>query len=212
MAYVYMPNSSEHLTTLYWTMLRGMRKVLLMLKFLSRLFITFATAWLAHVSAHAGQALAVSAEDAQVAVSQGAFVLDVRSAAQFSAGHLPAAALLPADAAQRPLHELATLLSQAGADSSRTLLIVGEAGDANAHALWQRLAQVASGRVLWLVGGVTEWQMTGRALSQDTVAHKAVPQFLTPFEASPSKSNMAGGRVRSSQLLERNLQIKVAAL
>jgi 3-mercaptopyruvate sulfurtransferase SseA len=182
-----------------------------MLKFISRLILAFAACWVVQ-TAVAGPAIAVSADDAHTAVSQGAFVLDIRSAAQFSSGHLPAAAQLPADSAKRPLTELAALLSQAGADSSRTLLIVGEAGDANAQALWQRLAQVASGRVLWLVGGVTEWQMTGRALSQDVVSHKAVPQFLTPFEAHPSKANMAAGRVRSSQLLERNLQIKVAVL
>ncbi len=207
-----MPHSSEHLTTLYWTLAQRLRTVAFMLKLISRILSVVSAGLLAVSAALAGPAIAVSADDAQAFVSQGAYVLDVRSAAQFTAGHLPNAVQLPTDAAQRPLNELAALLSQAGADSSRTLLIVGEAGDANAQALWQRLAQVASGRVLWLVGGVTEWQMTGRALSQDTVAHKAVPQFLTPFEASPSKSNMAGGRVRSSQLLERNLQIKVALL
>jgi rhodanese-related sulfurtransferase len=206
-----MRNTSEHLTTLYWTRLSGLLKVQVMLKFLSSL-LALASVVLTSVAAHAGQAQAVSADDAQLALSQGAYVLDVRSASQFAAGHLAAAALLPSDAAHRPLAELAALLSQAGADSSRTLLIVGEAGDANAQALWHRLAQVASGRVLWLVGGIAEWQMTGRPLSKDVVAHKAVPQFLAPFEADPNKASMAGGRVRSSQLLERDLQIKVAAL
>jgi rhodanese-related sulfurtransferase len=163
-------------------------------------------------SAQAGQASVVSADDAQAALSNGAFVLDVRSEAQFAAGHLRSAARLPTDSATRPLNELAALLSQAGADTSRTVLIVGEAGDANAQALWQRLAGVASGRVLWLVGGVTEWQMTGRPLSQEAVTHKAVPQFLAPFHAVPSSSRMAGSRVRSSELLERNLRINVATL
>ncbi len=183
-----------------------------MLKFLSRLVLALTATLMATTATVAGPAIAVSADDAQAAVSQGAYVLDVRSSTQFASGHLPSAMQLPIDAAQRPLNELAALLSQAGADSSRTLLIVGEAGDANAQALWQRLAQVASGRVLWLVGGVQEWQMTGKPLSQDTVAHKAVPQFLTPFEVQPSKASMAGGRVRSSQLLERDLKIKVAVL
>jgi 3-mercaptopyruvate sulfurtransferase SseA len=183
-----------------------------MLKFFSRCSLMLAATLMAASGAMAGPAIAVSADDAQMAVSQGAYVLDVRSSAQFASGHLPSAVKLPTDAAQRPLNELAALLSQAGADSSRTLLIVGEAGDANAQALWQRLALVASGRVLWLVGGVPEWQMTGKPLSRDTVAHKAVPQFLTPFEVQPSKAGMAGGRVRSSQMLERNLQIKVAVL
>jgi rhodanese-related sulfurtransferase len=182
-----------------------------MLKFLSSL-LALASVVLTSFAAHAGQAQAVSADDAQAALSQGAYVLDVRSAVQFSAGHLPTAARLPSNAGQRSLEELAALLSQAGADSSRTLLIVGDAGDPNAQALWDRLAQVASGRVLWLVGGIAEWQMTGRPLSQDVVVRKVVPQFLAPFEVHPNKASMAGGRVRSSELLERNLQINVAAL
>jgi rhodanese-related sulfurtransferase len=204
-------NSSEHLTTLYWTLLHSLRRVRPIMKILARLTLTFVTTALTGFTALAGQALAVSADDAQVAVSQGAYVLDVRSAAQFSKGHLPAAARLPSDAAQRPLNELAALLSLAGADSSRTLLIVGETGDANAQALWQRLAQVASGRVLWLVGGVQEWRMMGKPLSQDTVAHKPVPQFLTPFETPAVGSGMAGGKVRSGAVLEQNLSIKLAS-
>ncbi len=207
-----MPISSEHLTTLYWTLPQRLRTVAPMLKFLPRFLLALTSGLIAATTALAGPALAVSADDAQAAVSQGAYVLDVRSAAQYASGHLPSAALLPSDSAQRPLNELAGLLSAAGADSSRILLIVGEAGDANAQALWQRLASVASGRVLWFVGGVQEWQMTGRPLSQDVVAQKAVPQFLTPFEVQPSKASMAGGRVRSSHLLERDLQIKVAGL
>jgi 3-mercaptopyruvate sulfurtransferase SseA len=161
---------------------------------------------------HAGQASAVSADDAHKAVTQAAFVVDVRPAAAFAQGHLPQAVSLPTDAAQLPLADLARLLSNAGIDSSRTILIVGEAGDVNAQALWQRLGAVASGRVLWLVGGVQEWQMTGRSLSFEAATHKAIPQFLTPFAAQSSASRMAGSRVRSSELLERNLAFKTAAL
>jgi 3-mercaptopyruvate sulfurtransferase SseA len=162
----------------------------------------------AHV--HAGQASAVSADHAQAAIAQGAYVMDVRSAQAFAAGHVPHAAALPANAAALPLAELAALLAQAGVDSSRTMLVVGDAGDANAQALWQRLAQVTSGRVLWLVGGVQEWQMRGHALTQQVTTRAPVPQFLTPFDAPVNASRMAGGRVRSSALLERNAPIQLA--
>jgi rhodanese-related sulfurtransferase len=128
--------------------------------------------------AHAGQASAVSADDARLAIAQGAYVLDVRSAAQFDAGHLPQASALPSDAAALPVNELAALLTQAGIDSARTMLVVGDAGDAAAQALWQRLAQVTSGRVLWLVGGVQEWQMRGLALTTETITR--APKWPLP--------------------------------
>jgi rhodanese-related sulfurtransferase len=160
--------------------------------------------------ASAGQAVAVSADDAQAAVSQGAHVLDVRTAAQFAAGHLPQASAVPAQAAQLALTDLAALLSQAGVDSSRTMLVVGDAGDANAQALWQRLAQVTSGRVLWLVGGVQEWQMRGHALSLDASSRPTVPQYLAPFDAPAQNTRMAGSKVRTSALLERNLPVQLA--
>lgn len=160
--------------------------------------------------AHAGPATAVSADDAHAAVVQGAFVVDVRSAPAHAQGHLPYAALLPANAAQLPLNELANQLAHAGVDSSRTVLVVGDAGDINAQALWQRLAQVASGRVLWLVGGVQEWQMRGHALTTAASLRLPVPQFLAPFDAPPNATRMAGSKVRTSALLERDLAIKVA--
>jgi rhodanese-related sulfurtransferase len=160
--------------------------------------------------AHAGQATAVSADDAQAAVAQGAYVMDVRAAEQFAAGRLPQAASLPANSAALPVPELAALLSKAGVDSSRTMLVVGDAGDANAQALWLRLAQVTSGRVLWLVGGVPEWQMRGHALTVQLEARLPVPQYLVAFDAQNSASRMAGSRVRSSALLERSSSIRVA--
>ena len=164
-------------------------------------------------TAYAGSASAVSADDARVAVSQGAYVLDVRPALQFSAGHLPLAASVPHTAATLPLTDLATLLSQAGVDSSRTMLIVGDAGDTNAQALWQRLTQVTSGRVLWLVGGVQEWQMRGHALTTQTVVRPPVPQFLAPFDAqskNDQSTRMAGSKVRTSALLEQDLPVQLA--
>jgi 3-mercaptopyruvate sulfurtransferase SseA len=167
-------------------------------------------ALLVSAAVHAGQASAVSADDAHTAIVQGAFVVDVRSSPAYVQGHLPQAALLPSNAAQLPLAELSRLLSQAGVDSSRTMLVVGDAGDAQAQALWQRLSQVASGRVLWLVGGVQEWQMRGHALSTDISARLPVPQFLAPFDAPVNASRMAGSKVRTSALLERNLPVQVA--
>jgi rhodanese-related sulfurtransferase len=160
--------------------------------------------------ANAGSIHAVSADDAQAAIAQGAYVLDVRSAQQFAAGHLPQATAMPLDAARMALPDLAALLTQAGVDSSRTMLIVGDAGDAQAQALWQRLAQVTSGRVLWLVGGVQEWQMRGYALGLHNTPRPPVPQFLTPFEAGSPATRMAGSRVRTSALLERDLPAQIA--
>jgi rhodanese-related sulfurtransferase len=161
--------------------------------------------------AHAGPASAVSADDAQLAIAQGAYVMDVRSAQAFAAGHVPHAAALPANAAALPLPELAALLAQAGVDSSRVMLVVGDAGDANAQALWLRLAGVTSGRVLWLVGGVQEWQLTGRSLTIDISQRSPVPQFLTPFDAVHSGGRMAGSKVRSSALLEQDLRLRATA-
>ncbi len=176
-----------------------------MSKFLACFFALFLAA-----QAHAGQASVVSADDAQLAVAQGAFVVDVRSSASFAEGHLPQAAALPANAAVLPLESLAAVLSQAGVDSSRTMLVVGDAGDANAQALWQRLAQVTSGRVLWLVGGVQEWQMRGYGLTTAVTLRAPVPQFLSSFETPAHANRMAGSKVRTSALLEQNLAVKVA--
>jgi rhodanese-related sulfurtransferase len=161
-------------------------------------------------ASQAGQASAVSADDAQTAIAQGAFVVDVREASAFAQGRLPQASSLPAVAAQLPVGELAHLLSAAGVDSSRTILVVGDAGDEKAQALWQRLSGLTSGRVLWLVGGVQEWQLRGYALTQQVPSRLPVPQFLAPFDVQPSNSRMAGSRVRTSALLERDLPVKLA--
>ncbi len=164
--------------------------------------------------AHAGQATAVSADDAHTALVQGAYVVDVRGIEAFAQGHLAQAASLPADAAQLPLQQLAALLSQAGIDTSRTMLVMGDAGQPQAQALWQRLASVTSGRVLWLVGGVQEWQMRGHALTAAVAARQRVPQFLVAFDAASDApahaSRMAGSRVRTSALLERDLPVQLA--
>jgi rhodanese-related sulfurtransferase len=208
-AYGYRCFCHEYLTTLYWTIERQLRKVRCIMQKIILLFAASLSCLLG-VSAHAGSAGVVSADDAHTALVQGAFVVDVRSQQAFAQGHLLQAASLPHDAAQLSLPGLAALLSQAGIDSSRTVLVVGEAGDANAQALWQRLAQVSSGRVLWLVGGVQEWQMRGHVLTTQLASRLPVPQFLAPFDAPANASRMAGSKVRTSALLERDLTIKVA--
>ena len=174
--------------------------------------LIFATlALLCASAAHAGAQGVVSADDAHTAVAQGAYVMDVRPASAFAQGHVQQAASMPADAATWPLAELAQLLSRSGIDSSRTMLIIGDAGDLNAQALWHRLAAVTSGRVLWLVGGVQEWQMRGYALSAVIASRPTVPQFLVDFDAPANTSRMAGSRVRTSALLERNLPVALAS-
>ncbi len=146
----------------------------------------------------------VSADAAAGALAQGALVIDVRSPSAFAAGHVPGAVRLPADAAALSLASLERLLSDAGIDLSRTVLVVGEPGDANAQALWAALQTYATGRVLWLVGGTTEWQMTGRTLNTDVVAAKAVPQRWVALYPAPAGVRMAGHRVREAGVPRAN--------
>ncbi len=157
----------------------------------------FAASTLSSLHARASGHEAVSADAAALALAQGASVVDVRSAAAYAQGHLHGAARLPQDAAHLSVTKLERLLSDAGIDLSRTVLVVGEPGDANAQALWQTLSAYATGRVLWLVGGATEWQMTGRALSQQVQAAKAVPQYLVRLQAEPLQARMAGHALRA---------------
>lgn len=161
--------------------------------------------WCLRASANGHEA--VSADAAAQALAHGATVVDVRSAQAYAQGHLPSAALLPQDAARQSVAKLERLLSDAGIDLSRTVLVVGEPGDANAQALWQTLSAYATGRVLWLVGGTTEWQMTGRPLSTQVAAVKAVPQHLVPLQAEPAHTRMAGHGLRSSATLQSKLSL-----
>ncbi len=148
--------------------------------------------------AHAGGHEAVSADAAEQALAQGATVVDVRSASAYAQGHLPGAQHLPSQAAGYTSAQLGQVLSVAGIDLSRTVLVVGELGDTHAQAVWRTLSAYATGRVLWLVGGTTEWQMTGRVLSTETLAAKAVPQHLVRLHAKPEQVRMAGYSVRSA--------------
>jgi 3-mercaptopyruvate sulfurtransferase SseA len=159
------------------------------------------------LSASASGHEAVSADAASAAIAQGATVVDVRSAAAYAQGHLPTAALFPPDAARRSVAQLESLLSHTGIDLSRTVVVVGEPGDANAQALWHALSTYATGRVLWLVGGVTEWQMTGRAVSTQVQMAKAVPQYLVRLHSEPAQVRMAGHAWRSEGAQSRMVSL-----
>jgi 3-mercaptopyruvate sulfurtransferase SseA len=148
--------------------------------------------------AHAGGHEAVSADTAAQALAQGASVVDVRSASAYAQGHLPTSVRLPTDASDYTSMQLARLVSDAGIDLSRTVLIVGEPGDTRAQALWRVFTQYATGRVLWLVGGTTEWQMTGRELSTQVPVAKTVPQYLVRLNVAPALTRMAGHSLRST--------------
>jgi 3-mercaptopyruvate sulfurtransferase SseA len=150
---------------------------------------------------------AVSADAAELALAQGATVVDVRGARAYAQGHLASAALLPQDAAKLSVVKLERLLSDAGIDLSRTVLVVGEPGDANAQALWHTLSAYATGRVLWLVGGATEWQMTGRTLITQVAVAKAVPQYLVRLQAEPAQTRMAGHALRAGAALDSRVSL-----
>ena len=142
----------------------------------------------------------VSALVAERFVAQGALVVDVRSAAAFAQGSLPGAVVWMAGAGEVSVQELERHVSRAGIDLSRTVVVLGDAGDPRAQALWQQLAQYASGRVLWLVGGVQEWQMAGFALATTQIAHKPVPQTLVAHHTVSIAPRMAGSNLRADWL------------
>lgn len=152
--------------------------------------------WCLLASANAHEA--VSADAAALALARGATVVDVRSPQAYARGHLPSAVLLHQNAARLSVAKLERLLSDAGIDLSRTVLVVGEPGDANAQALWHTLSTYATGRVLWLVGGASEWQMTGRALSTQPIAAKAVPQRFVALYPLSTDVRMAGQSTRGA--------------
>ena len=200
----------ELVISLYWTLCGALATVHAMLSismFLPRLLIQTLGALclaVAACAAHSAGHDAVSADAAAAALAQGATVVDVRSAAAFEQGHLPGAVHWSLGTADNPA-ALARFVSQAGVDLSRTVLVIGEPGDARAQALWHTLSSYATGRVLWLVGGTTEWRMTGRSLSTDTVAAKAVPQHLVLLQGTPAQARMAGHSLRSASGVNENL-------
>lgn len=167
-------------------------------------------AWAFACAALAGQHAPVPADVAAQAVAQGATVVDVRSAEQFAAGHIRQAVSLQEPLSALPVADLARTLSEAGVDLSRTVVIVGNTGDERAQALWQTLQRYATGRVLWLVGGTTEWQMRGYALTAELMPRKPVPQHLVALQSSAGMPRMAGSSMRASSLSAPKVSIQMS--
>jgi 3-mercaptopyruvate sulfurtransferase SseA len=142
---------------------------------------------------------AVSAPVAEQQLRAGAQAWDVRGG---GAGPvLPGATALDAQACLHWLRTgdveaLSRAVSGAGLNLSRTLLIYGEAGDVRAQALHEVLGRVATGRVLWLVGGIDEWQMSGRATVEAPSTRLPVPQRLVAREGEDTAARMAAASLR----------------
>jgi 3-mercaptopyruvate sulfurtransferase SseA len=153
---------------------------------------------LSSFAASAQVADAVSADAAAQAVARGATVVDVRPLADYRTGHMPGAVLLDAHAATSGLAALQAQVSQQGVDLSREVVVVGQPGDLLAQRLQQHLAQYATGRVSWLVGGVHEWVLSGRPVETTAVALPAVPQYLVPLRIETRAPRMAGAALREA--------------
>ena len=183
----------KHPATLYWTLRHALSRV----RPIMRTFTALASALTFALLALSGTARAenLSAPAADEALQQGAMAWDVRSAA--SAAGLPGAlqvepALLDAWLDHHDLAALQDAVSRAGLDLSRDVVVYGEPGDARAQALVVSLQALSPGRVHWLVGGATEWAMTGRALAP-VGSHLPVPQRLVAL-------TQTGGRMASASL------------
>ena len=141
----------------------------------------------------------LSAHDAQTALGRGAVAWDVRVA---PSALIPGAVQVAPAAVQRWLQEggsasLAAAVSAAGLDLSRDVVIYGVAGDAQAQALHDGLARLASGRVRWLVGGIDEWQAAGLPTVARAAQRLPVPQHLV--ELAPARGAMAAARLRRGE-------------
>ena len=138
----------------------------------------------------------LSALAAQQALRRDAVAWDVRSHAT---SRLPGAVAIDRAALHRWLASadvaaLQLAVSAAGIDLSREVVVYGDAGDSAAQRLVESLGGLATGRVHWLVGGVTEWTLAGFPLVAPAVAghaaaatRLAVPQQLVARQppASP---------------------------
>lgn len=93
----------------------------------------------------------VDVRDAHGAVERGAFLLDVRSDAEFASGHAPAAVLIP-------LGSLAARTSELPRD--RPICVICHAGGRSAMAA-QQLVDSGFGDVRNVRGGMTAWSEAG---------------------------------------------------
>lgn len=193
--------------TLYWTRSRPLLKVAAMNSHSSALVNVVPRLLLATLSAlvmAGARADNLSAPAAAAALSAGALVWDVRSDAQDG---LPGAqcvepASLQAWLDNADLAELQAAVSRAGLDLSRDIVIYGEAGDLRAQALVASLQSVSRGRLHWLVGGATEWAMSGRALRSAPAARLPVPQHLVAPQAlqAAAVQTMASAALRAARV------------
>jgi 3-mercaptopyruvate sulfurtransferase SseA len=141
--------------------------------------------------------LAVSADAAAQALARGAVVVDIRPAADYAQGHLPGAVSVPGAASAESRAALQQLVSSRGIDLSREVVVMGQAGDANAQRLQASLLAYATGRVNWFVGGVGEWTLSGRPLATAGVTPRApVPQHLVALQPAQALPRMAGATLR----------------
>ncbi len=150
------------------------------------------------LAANAVRAENLSAPAAEAAMSAGALAWDVRANATSS---LPGAVQIDAHSLDGWLqdHDIATLrqaVSAAGLDLSRDIVVYGEAGDLRAQALVASLQSISPGRVHWLVGGTSEWAMSGRKLEAAAATRLPVPQWLVAPVGDGPKA-MASAALRS---------------
>ena len=140
----------------------------------------------------------VSATAAAQRLQEGAQAWDVRTTGQGQV--LPGAVRLDAQACLEWLstgnvQALGAAVSAAGIDLSRDVVIYGNAGDARAQALHTALQAVATGRVLWFVGGIAEWQLSGRPTVAQPSPRLPVPQHLVALSADAAP-RMAAASLR----------------
>lgn len=140
----------------------------------------------------------VSATAAAQRLQEGAQAWDVRSPGQGQV--LPGAVQLDAQAclewlASGHVQALSAAVSAAGIDLSRDVVIYGSAGDVQAQALYTALQTVATGRVLWFVGGIAEWQLSGRRTVAQPSPRLPVPQHLVALSAEAAP-RMAAASLR----------------
>jgi thiosulfate/3-mercaptopyruvate sulfurtransferase len=120
------------------------------------------------------------------ALARGALVWDVRDAQDFLRGHLPGAISI-GDAARAlrdgsgaaflPATELEPLISSAGLDPSREIVVYGSRGSWQPYVARHALERVGARRVSVYDGGVEDWQAAGLAL-------EAGPPRLRPARVS----------------------------
>jgi 3-mercaptopyruvate sulfurtransferase SseA len=160
--------------------------------------------WLAAAAllvASVARAEVVSAGVAQQRLQEGAQAVDVRPAGSNKA-LLPGTLQLEAAVWEQWLQTgnvraLSRAVSAAGLDLSRDVLIYGEAGDARAQALYEALRPLATGQLLWLVGGIDEWRLSGRRTASAAIPHLPVPQYLVAQGGDPAAApRMAAASLR----------------